>query len=109
MIPVQNQNIPFTLVGKHMFLGLQYSAMSLCTSKWLGSQIGHYLAMWPATVHVHELEGAELHHRQSEGAMRPHLRQKGLANVPPTQTDLPCRPEHLSQESRGGGLPRRSR
>ncbi len=106
MIPVQNQNIPFTLVGKHMFLGLHTPPCPCAHPNGWGSQIGHYGNV-AAAVHVHELEGAELHHRQSEGAMRP-LRQKGLANVPPTQTVfLP--PGHLSQESRGGGLPRRSR
>lgn len=89
MIPVQNQNIPFTLVGKHMSLGLHILRHVLVHIQMVGSQIGHYGNV-AAVVHVHELEGAELHHRPVRGGHAPHLRQKGLAKFPPTQTVFPA-------------------
>ncbi len=104
MIPVQNQNIPFTLVGKHMFLGLHILRHVLVHIQMVGGQIGHYGNV-AAAVHVHELEGAELPPPPSpRGAMRPTSGKRGLANVPPPRrSSLP--PGASQPESRGGGLP----
>ena len=69
----------------------------------VGGQIGNDRTVG-AALHVHQLEGAELHH----GKVRLlHLRAQGQqrgTDVAPQPDGMPLRLQHFADEGRGGGL-----
>ena len=69
----------------------------------IGGQIGDQRPLG-AALHVHELEGAELHHGE---VLLSHLAaqgQQGRADVAPQPDGLPGGLQHFADQSGGGGL-----
>ena len=57
-----------------------------------------------AALHVHELEGAELHHGEVPRLHLPHQRQQGRSDVTPQPDGFARRLQHLGDQRGSGGL-----
>ena len=103
VVPVGHQPVSGPLVGEDVGLGRHILRHVGVDVQVVGGQVGKDRHRG-AAVHGHELEGAELHHRQILPADVPRLVEEGVADVAPQVDGAARRPEEPGDDSGGGGL-----
>ena len=103
VIGVQNQQIPLLLEAEDVLLGLHIFLHVLVDIQMVGGQVGDHCPLG-ASLHVHQLEGAELHHGIVLLLHLPAKGQQGRADVASQPHGLPLGFQHFGNQGGGGGF-----
>ena len=103
IVGIEHQQIPRLLEAENIFLGLHIFFHVLVDIQMVGGQIGNHRPLGAAG-HIHQLEGAELHHRIVLRLHPAAQGQQGRADIAPQPHGFPCRFQHFRNQRGGGGF-----
>ena len=103
VVGIKDGNIPDCLVCKDIFLGSDILSVALVDVQVVGRQVGHN-GDAGAPVHGHQLEGAELQHRQIRWRDVRRVAQQRAADVAPQVDGAPGGLQELCDDRGGRGL-----
>ena len=103
IVTVQNQQIGFLLEAVNILLCPDIFIHILVDIQMVGGKVGDHRAAG-AVGHVHQLEGAELHHRKVRFLHLTAQRQQGSADVAAQPDGIPLSLQHFGNQRGGRGL-----
>ena len=103
IICIEDQQILLTLIPENMGLGLHIFLHILMDIQMIGCQVGDHCPCG-AMEHIHQLEGAQLHHRIILRLHLPHQGQQRRANIAAQPHGFPIGLQHFRNQGGRSGF-----